>query len=160
MKTTRKGPPKTKKLKNDASVLFVYDAQTRVVSDTTSDDDPYEGYLEEELDVDPRYLSLVGSTEFASGMDATPTRDDLSNADQAWVVYVLYTDGGTFGSSGDVEAIRVFLDYDEASECANAIQNNPTTWTDPLGNGYTYRPWDGYFASLGSVECRNLRIVR
>lgn len=70
---------------------------------------------------------------------------NISVGEQAYVVVVKYTDGDTFGSSEYTTIVAIKKDINDAYEVVKKVNNNNDT-------DVTYRPWDGYFAHLNSVE--------
>lgn len=92
--------------------------------------------------------------------DLTP----LSN-NRAFLVYALYSDGGTFGSTrGYVSVLGVFGTAVEACAYAERSRRGDSV---PVSDWYagadpkdlSMRPWSGYFARLESVEVEEVLVV-
>lgn len=71
----------------------------------------------------------------------------------AYVVYVVYTTGCTFGTSegGVIDFMKITTDEKEAQAMYDSIYN---------GTYEGYKAWEGYFESLDFVRIEHLPIVR
>lgn len=81
--------------------------------------------------------------------------DDIQPGDNAYLVVVTYTTGGTFGSHGawTIPAIKADLqDAYTAQRLCYADNNQKRT-------NRMYRPWDGYFEHIDSVDVEPLILV-
>lgn len=91
----------------------------------------------------------------ADGYDDIYGYDDVEPGKPIFVVAVVYTTGGTFGSHGawTIPAIKADLqDAYTAQRLCNADNNQKRT-------NRLYRPWDGYFEHIDSVEVESLILV-
>ena len=67
-----------------------------------------------------------------------------------YAVYVTYTDGGTFGSDWYAKVVGAFKTEDEAIEFVKEVRDFKSF--GQLSNGTYGGGWNGYFASLESVQ--------
>lgn len=89
------------------------------------------------------------------------------SGEEVFVVVATYGTGDTFGSSeGNVCIVDVFKDEARADSIARDIRHDDDKGLDPYGDAkkakqqkFTgYKPWAGYFDSLGHVEVHRLRL--
>jgi len=107
----------------------------------------------EHKDFNPRYLfldrDLAGT--FAHGLSDEEIFGEFEAGDIAYLLYVRYQTGDTFGySTGNWHIIGAFKDLKEASKVEYKINNDEYEG---------YKPWTGYFERLESVEI-DLILVR
>lgn len=115
------------------------------------DNEPYMDQGSTGIIADPvaLYRSNPGETMWDVTRLDGDNLDVIDPPNEAYVVFVKYTDGDTFGSQGywTIPAIR------RSYEAAQADVKSIETSRDPQAGFKTpYREWDGYFAHLDSVE--------
>ncbi len=71
--------------------------------------------------------------------------EDVPIGSTAYLVIVEYTDGGTFGYDGYWTVAGLYATPEAAEACRAKCNGENDT-------ARTYRPWDGYFASLGETR--------
>lgn len=107
-------------------------------------DEPYSSRAPTIINFSPRKLYLEESSVPGWLKETVTSEDDFQRGDTAYVVYVRYSDGDTFGyTSGYWEILGTFKDANKASALTKAINNNKYAG---------YKPWDGYFSSLEDVD--------
>lgn len=98
------------------------------------------------------YYNYERIADDAYGIYYPPVREVPAEG-TAYVILVHYTDGDTFGSSG-YWCVPALVDTQErAREIVEAIQGPQEA--DKLTRS-RWRPWDGYFAGLSSVEVHEM----
>lgn len=135
-----------------ATYYLTYSQQTYIDDPGEQSDEPYSWQGVSRVNVYPRALHRSEPT--GEHVSISPDRtvyavDELSPGAVAFVVIANYQDGDTFGSSGYWEVAGVASTPEDAKKMAAAAEDERTAVrsADP-----SYRPWDGYFASLNSVE--------
>lgn len=94
-----------------------------------------------------------GDTTYING--AHITRDEFrkdydsieTELEHGFVVAVAYTDGGTFGYSGNAQPLAAFATPQEAKDFIEKVKPEGRYYTDKV-----YANWTGYFASLVSLD--------
>jgi len=118
------------------------------------EDSDWPDYEDEYIEIEPVCL-LKGSEplgRFYGGADAVELEGD-ENSSFGWVVYVRYSDGDTFSwTGGYTETIKAFDNNKSAEALAQSVR-------DGGSGGLGYKPWEGYFSGLQSVEVRKLAIM-
>lgn len=108
-----------------------------------------------DVHIDPKYPDIASIHEFKP-------------ADVAFLVWVEYSTGDSFGRAdrGSVESIGLFKDEATANELVAALNKPPKskndedkykfkhTTSDGQTFEYTWVPWGGYFESLEEVYCQ------
>lgn len=116
---------------------------TRVIQDDFNPAD-WSGYTEEEF-INHR-VSVTTLPNNSLWLQNTVELDE--KLDSVFVVYVLYTSGGTFGCTrGYFHFIGMYAHQQAAEEAFDKYCENAD-----------YLPWDGYFESLDSVEIDYVRV--
>ena len=100
------------------------------------------------------------------GIDKSQSPDancihDIQVGEVAYVVWVEYSSGDSFGhSEGNYEIIAVLKDFNEAENLAKAIRAHEDSeeyeflWTSSDGQQvfYGFAPWSGYFEHISDIH--------
>jgi hypothetical protein len=91
---------------------------------------------------------------------------DVKSGDIVFLVYALYSDGDSFGSStGNIEYVAVYKSKEKAEACVKQINDSVDKSRNTYSMEYTTEsgsvltvscPWIGYFNRLESAEVRRL----
>lgn len=92
------------------------------------------------------------TVESVSTYDTIYGRDDIAPGELAYVVFVRYTTGSTFGFHGAWTVAAILRDKGAADKAAERVKGpNETT--------RGYRKWDGYFESLDEVTVYSMVVI-
>jgi hypothetical protein len=98
--------------------------------------------------------NLGGHYQIApDGYESVYEVQDVPVGAMAYLVVVEYTDGGTFGYDGYWCVPGLYSTPEEAEECRKRCEAPNDVPTRAL------RPWDGYFASLGSARVEPMVVL-
>lgn len=86
------------------------------------------------------------------GYESVYDVEDVPVGDTAYLVICEYTDGGTFGYSGYWCVAGLYGDAERAEACRQKCES-------PNDTDRAYRPWDGYFASLGEARVEPMKVL-
>ena len=122
------------------------------------ENESWPSYNDEYLEIIP--LFLLRGTEplknWYAGNDVVEFEGDI-NISNGWIVYVTYSNGGTFQiTHGYTKAIKAYEKREDAEKMVASIRNG--------GNGGVgYKPWDkpweGHFSKLENVQMNLLAIT-
>lgn len=154
---------KTKKEKNEKKqnyLYFVYQEESSggEICEGQEDDDwpSYETTYStiNDLRLHSKTMNHYGNnSRFWSGYDQVPYDGNPLEDKLAYIVYVVYSSGGTFGSSsGNIKAIKAFKNKEDALKIMQDIKNGGD-------GGLGYKPWEGFFESLERIEMDYLPII-
>lgn len=137
---------------------LVADQKTRVIHDDFSEESPYSGSYEYEIDLRIAGLELAGEFELAP--HASLFYDDhilvdgpVKAGDWLYLVVARYSDGDTFGETRGYHYLAgAFERKADADSRAAAIEAK--TWPTSKFQA----PWGGYFARLGSVDVERVQV--
>lgn len=87
-----------------------------------------------------------------------PVDFEVSNGDELFAVYAVYSTGDSFGHDdcSDLEFIDVFKDFEKAKKCVDDIKattgRHSAAYTKENGQVVqVHIPWDGYFEHLDEL---------
>lgn len=129
-----------------------------VIREETSDKDYGEWYIENHHSIDGVVISETGEYEL-----------DVQIGDKVFVLYMLYTDGNSFGSeSGLGEVLHVFKTYKEADEVLQYLYNLkdetkyrlPAKIEIPNTNIVIFNPATCYFTIIQSINIKETTVSR
>jgi hypothetical protein len=140
-----------------------YEEKCRTISDNYGEDGPYTGFSEEEKEFKPLYLKLTEPKEkLFHGVEKLEVDFDPKDCTKLYLVVVRYTDGGTFGTTHGYHVVKgIFKDDDSAYDFKKQIEDGKLPKSTYDFGGRTQEcmhEWEGYFASLDSVEVHRLEV--
>lgn len=121
----------------------------------------------EEYDVQVGQVATLCPSEVRPlGMVIEYYENDLKEGDIIYVIIATWSTGNSFGNSinGAVDVCSITVDQERAYRNLNLLKQHRGGLTSiELDNGKTmefYRPWDGYFESLESLEVYEMIVDR
>lgn len=149
---------KTKK--EDVKKTYLVYSETRSGGDIREGEESSDWPCYEDIDIEftPEYILIAGqnSIERAPGLHSYNYDNlgwDLDNTwDEANLLIVRYSDGGTFGqANGYWKVIACYKNWTEADKAL--AEFDPKTYQG-------YHTWDGYFSSYQDIELHSLKVRR
>ena len=141
-------------------IYFAYDNPKYFNNDAEEGDGPYlyQGTYDGDYTVRSAHLT-------PGDRDAFETNETIGEGDTVYVVYVVYGDGDTFGSSGGYsQIVAVTKDEDLAFKARDWAKSPDTEWNkfdagwpETLG-APPYPQWSGHFNWVQAVRLEDFRV--